>query len=80
MHTSLRPTHYYIGDLSRMTGRPLDELTADQLIELYNDLRPVERLRSWSGSRQELVALVRIARKQATPDGLVEGVSVKAPD
>lgn len=63
-----------------MTGRPLDELTAGQLIELYNDLRPVERLRSWSGSRQELMALVRLARKQATPDGLVEGVSVKAPD
>ena len=63
-----------------MTGRPLDELTADQLIELYNDLRPVERLRSWSGNRQELMVLVKLARKQATPDGLVKDVSVKAPD
>jgi len=54
----------------------LDDLTVRQLVELYNSYGPARRLRSWKRRKSELVARVRVAAKQSTPYGIVEGVSI----
>lgn len=53
----------------------LEAMTVRQLVDLYNSYGPARRLRSWKRRKSELVMRVRVAAKQSTPDGIVEGVS-----
>jgi putative transposase len=59
-----------------MSDSRLHSRTISQLVDLYNSYGPARRLRTWKGRKADLVALVRIAAKQSTPYGIVEGVSV----
>lgn len=58
----------------------LKDMTVEELVAEYNRHGPAEPLERWDGDRTELEAMVRIARKQSNPDGLVDGVSVSGPD
>lgn len=55
-------------------------MTVKQLVDLYNSYGPALRLRTWKRKKSVLVARVRVAAKQSTLDGIVEGVTVHCPD
>jgi hypothetical protein len=57
----------------------LETMTIRQLVDLYNSYGPVRRLRTWKGRKADLIVKVRVAAKQSTPYGIVEGVSVTRP-
>jgi hypothetical protein len=58
----------------------LEEMTIEDLIAEYNRHCPAQPLERWAGDKEELVAMVRLARKQSTPDGVVRGVSIRKPE
>ena len=54
----------------------IEGMTIGELIAEYNRCGPVEPLERWDGSRDELVEMLRIAKKQSNPNGIVSGISV----
>lgn len=62
-----------------MMMQRLENLTAKQLILEYNSYGPTMLLAEWNGGHDELISLVRTARKQATGFGIVQCVTVTLP-
>ena len=54
----------------------MEGMTVEDLVAEYNRHSPVEPLKQWRGGQDLLTAMARVTRKQSTPHGIVDIVSI----
>ena len=62
--------------LCQIGGSLRENMTIEELVAEYNRHGTAEPLERRDRGRDELVEMVRVARKQSTPDGIIAGISV----